>query len=66
MGSITKGSIGKYRKPDGKEEVRIHFPSWELDGKILHNVTVFPHLCVEAQHSTSFLQLQDEHPASSP
>lgn len=39
------GSIGKYLKNDGREEIRIHFPTWELDGMELLNVTVFPHQC---------------------
>jgi hypothetical protein len=40
-----KGSIGKYLKKDGREEVRIHFSVWLLDGVELRDVTVFPHEC---------------------
>ena len=40
-----KGNAGRYRKPDGREEVRIHFALWVLDGVELQNVTVFPHQC---------------------
>lgn len=40
------GSVGKYRKPNGVEEVRMHFAEWLLeDGRVLKNVTVHPHLC---------------------
>ncbi len=42
---MKKGTIGVYRKPDGREERRVHFPEWELDGSTLRDVTVFPHLC---------------------
>ncbi len=42
---MHSGSIGRYQKPDGSEEVRIHFPLWELDGKQIRNVTIFPHMC---------------------
>ncbi len=41
----SKGSIGRYQKLNGAEEVRIHFAVWELDGRQLSNVTIFPHLC---------------------
>ena len=40
------GTVGRYRKPDGREEIRIHFPEWELaDGRVARNVSVFPHVC---------------------
>lgn len=41
-----KGSVGRYLKREGVTEIRIHFPVWTLaDGRTVHNVTIFPHLC---------------------
>lgn len=42
----TRGSIRRYRKPSGVEEVCIHFPQWVLDdGHTIRDVTIFPHAC---------------------
>lgn len=41
-----QGMIGRYQKPNGSEEMRVHFPTWRLpDGRVLRDVTIFPHLC---------------------
>ncbi|HVU75711.1 MAG TPA: hypothetical protein VHD38_02670 [Candidatus Paceibacterota bacterium] len=29
----------------GREELRLYFPAWEVDGQTLKDVTVFPHPC---------------------
>ena len=42
---MNPGTIGIYKKPGKQDELRIHFPAWELDGEIIPDVTVFPHLC---------------------
>lgn len=40
------GILGRYKKPNKADELRIHFASWILeDGREVSDVTVFPHPC---------------------
>lgn len=43
---MNTGTVGRYQKQNGNEEIRIHFVCWALpNGRELNHVSIFPHAC---------------------